>query len=226
MASNVVVGFVSQKGGVGKSTLARALGAVVAAGGLKVRIADLDPYQQTVVEWERLRAQSAVQTAITVEAFETASDALASAQPDELLILDAPAHASRATLEIANAAALIVQPSGASLDDLRPAVLLFHELVQAGVPNERLAIALCRILSQAEEDEARTFVARAGYAVLPGCVPERSAYRQAHNRGQAITEGEANARVDLLMNELCRRVAVQLKSRSGRKPGAKRKQAS
>ncbi len=42
-AQPVIVGFVSQKGGTGKSTLARALGAVVAGAGLKVKIADLDP---------------------------------------------------------------------------------------------------------------------------------------------------------------------------------------
>ena len=54
----VIVGLVSQKGGVGKSTLARALGAVVAHAGLKVRIADLDPQQHTVVEWERMRGEN------------------------------------------------------------------------------------------------------------------------------------------------------------------------
>ena len=142
----VIVGFVSQKGGTGKSTLARALGAVVAAAGLKVRIADLDPQQKTVLEWEKLRQQNATVPALTVEGFESAAEAIASAEEDELLIIDAPAHANRGTLEIAQAATLIVQPSGASIDDLRPAVLLFHELVDAGIPRERLVVALCRIL--------------------------------------------------------------------------------
>lgn len=226
MASALIVGFVSQKGGVGKSTLARALGAVVASGGFNVRIADIDPYQQTVVEWERVRGRSGERTAISVEAFETAGDALASAQADELLIIDAPAHANRATLEIAKEAALIVQPTGASLDDLRPAVLLFHELVQAGIPKERLVIALCRTLSQSEEDAARAYIERAGYAVLSGCVPERGAYRQAHNRGQAITEAGTNARVDELMKEMCRLVAAQLKQRVSKRERRSRKEAS
>jgi len=152
MASrSVIVGFVSQKGGTGKSTLARALGAVVAAAGLRVKIADLDPQQGTVLEWERIRKENSTSPPITVEAFDTAAEALASAENDELLIIDAPAHANRGTLEIAAAATLIVQPSGASIDDLRPAVLLFHELVEAGIPRERLVVALCRILSEAEE---------------------------------------------------------------------------
>lgn len=41
-----VVAFVSQKGGVGKSTLARALAREAAAGGLRVKVADLDTQQE------------------------------------------------------------------------------------------------------------------------------------------------------------------------------------
>src|SRR4051812_21230183 len=102
----VIVGFVSQKGGTGKSTLARALGAVVAAAGLRVKIADLDPQQQTVLEWEKLRIENREVPLITVEGFDTAAEAIARAEEDELLILDAPAHANRGTLEIAKAATL------------------------------------------------------------------------------------------------------------------------
>jgi chromosome partitioning protein len=47
----IVVAFVSQKGGVGKSTLARALLAV-ASHVMTVRLADLDPYQASVMEME------------------------------------------------------------------------------------------------------------------------------------------------------------------------------
>lgn len=223
-STSVIVGFVSQKGGTGKSTLARALGAVVAAAGLNVRIADLDPQQNTVLKWEKLRQENSTTPALTVEAFATAAEAIASAKDDELLIIDAPAHANRGTLEIAQAATLIVQPSGASIDDLRPAVLLFHELVEAGIHPERLAVALCRILTDAEERMARAYIAKAAYDVLPGCIPERAAYREAHNRGQAVTETThkaLNQRVEELMEGLYARVASQLEART--KPARKRK---
>jgi len=218
-AEPVIVAFVSQKGGTGKSTLARALGAVVAAAGLKVRIADLDPQQRTVLEWEKLRRLSTTLPALTVEGFDTAAEAIASAEDDELLIIDAPAHANRGTLEIARAATLVVQPSSASIDDLRPAVLLFHELLDAGIPRERLVVALCRILTAAEEDLARGYVAKAGYDVLPGCIPERASYREAHNRGQAVTEAahkSPNDRVEELMEGLYARVATELQARTSR----------
>lgn len=200
----VIIGFVSQKGGTGKSTLARALGAVIAHAGLQVKVADLDPHQSTVLEWEKIREESGTTPPITVQAFDTAADAIESADAGELLIIDSPAHGNRGTLDIARAATLVVQPTGASIDDLRPAVLLFHELVQAGVARERLVIALCRILTEAEEQMARTYIKKAGYHVLPGCIPERSAYRDAHNRGHAVTETTKvlNDRVDELMRAL------------------------
>ncbi len=49
----MIIAFVSQKGGVGKSTLARAVAREAAYGGLKVKIADLDTQQGTSVDWHR-----------------------------------------------------------------------------------------------------------------------------------------------------------------------------
>jgi chromosome partitioning protein len=223
MPTAPIVAFISQKGGTGKSTLARALGAVIAHAGLKVRIADLDPHQETVLYWEKLRSEGRTEPTIAVEPFDTAAEALASAEADELLIIDAPARATRGTLEIAEAATLVVQPTGASIDDLRPAVLLFHELVAAGIPKERLVMALSRILSETEEAAARAYLQRAGYEVLPGAIAEKSAYREAHNRGQAVTEAKRalDERVMVLMEALYTRVAAQLQAQE--KPRRKRK---
>ena len=119
-----------------------------------------------------------------------------------------------------------MQPSGASIDDLRPAVLLFHELAQAGIPRERLVVALCRILSNTEEEMARRYIETAGYDVLPGCIPERTAYREAQNRGHAVTETKhqaLNARVEELMEGLYTRVVAQLEARLKRSKSAARK---
>jgi chromosome partitioning protein len=213
----VVVGLVSQKGGTGKSTLARALGAVVAHAGLKVRIADLDPQQHTVLEWERTRGHNRVAPTLDVRGFATVGQALAGAADDELVILDAPARASRRTQQIAEAADLVVQPSSGSLDDLRPAVVLFHDLVEAGVPKERLVLALCRTLTQAEEDAARTYLAKAGYTVLAGAIPERAAHREAHNRGEAVTEVKRRSgddQVEHLMEALFGKIHAQMQAKA------------
>ncbi|MGI4794611.1 MAG: AAA family ATPase, partial [Janthinobacterium lividum] len=50
-----IIGLISQKGGVGKSTLARAIAREAAANGLKVKLADLDTQQGTSSNWHRRR---------------------------------------------------------------------------------------------------------------------------------------------------------------------------
>ena len=103
-----IVAFVSQKGGVGKSTLARALAREAAAGGLRVKVADLDTQQGTAVDWHRLRLSQGIEPVVSVEAFATAAQALEAAKGYDLLIIDGPARTSSATLDIARAADLIV----------------------------------------------------------------------------------------------------------------------
>ena len=198
-----IIAFVSQKGGVGKSALARALVREASNNGLKAKVADLDTQQTTSVDWHRSRLQGGIKPDVAVEAFATAEQALQVADHFDLLILDGPARTSRGTLAIARLADLVVQPTGASADDLR------HALVQAGIPIAKLVFALNRIGTEAEEAEARAYINEAGYGVLEGCLSERPAYRKAMNVGRAITETSyagLNAKADALIQTLIDKV--------------------
>ena len=204
-----VIAFVSQKGGVGKSTLARALAREAAAGGLRVKVADLDTQQGTSVDWHRLRLSQGIEPVVSVEAFANAAQALAAAEAFDLLVIDGPARTSSATLDIARAADLVVQPSGASRDDLVPAVREYHALVKAGIPADRLTLALNRIGTPAEEAAAREFLEQAGYSVLDGYLPDRPAYRIAQNTGKSVTEtgwSALNERADALIQSMIDRI--------------------
>ena len=98
--------------------------------------------------------------------------------PDfDIIIVDTPGHANPATLDVARSSDLVVLPTGASSDDLYPTVLLLYELEQMGIPKDRLAIALCRLLELREEHAARKYVEAAGYEALRGSIPERVGYR-------------------------------------------------
>lgn len=204
-----IIAFVSQKGGVGKSTLSRALAREAAHAGLKTKIADLDTQQGTSIDWHRIRLNAEIKPPVAAEAFATAAQALKVAAQYDLLIIDGPARTSAGTLEIAKLADLVVQPTGASVDDLRPAVREFHALVKAGIPKHKLAFALNRIGTPTEEAEARAYVSEAGYTVLKGCLLERPAYRKAQNAGHSITETSyrnLNKRADALIQALIDRV--------------------
>src|SRR5437762_10565226 len=98
---STIIAFASQKGGVGKSTLSRALAREAAAGGLKTKVADLDTQQGTSVDWHRTRMDAGIEPIVSVESFKTAAQALAMAEHFDILILDGPARTSQATLDIA-----------------------------------------------------------------------------------------------------------------------------
>ena len=183
-----IVAFVSQKGGVGKSALARTLAREAALAGLTVKLADLDVQQGTCTDWNRDRNAQGLEPAISVESYRNATAALAVREQVDLLILDGPARTSAATLEIARVADVVVQPSGPSADDLRPIVRTWRELVAAGIPTFRLTVALNSLGSEAEEADARSFLDRADVLALSHALPERIAYRQALNAGRAMTE--------------------------------------
>ncbi len=204
-----IIAFVSQKGGVGKSTLSRALAREAVNSGLTAKVADLDTQQGTSVNWHRRRLNAGIEPTVSVEAYRTADQALAQASRYDLLIIDGPARASEATLRIARKADLIVQPTNPALDDLEPAVLVFHEMVKEGIPKDRLVFVLTFISTEAEEAAAREYLAKAGYSVLDGHIPFKTAYREAQNAGRAITETRfsgLNTKADALINALMNRV--------------------
>ena len=185
---NIVIGIVSQKGGVGKSSITRALAREAANSGLSVKIADLDIQQATSINWVRRRLEHDIQPSISVEPFKTAKQAIETALNYELFIIDGPARASKGTYEISKYSDLVVQPTGASLDDLEPAILLFHELVKKGISRKKMVFALSRVGTKSEENLARNYISQAGYDVLNGSLYEKPAYRQAQNQGYALTE--------------------------------------
>lgn len=211
-----VVAFVSQKGGVGKSTLARALAREAAASGLAVKVADLDPDQATIVDWHRVRTQRGIEPSISVELFRTPAQAMAVGAQYDLLVIDGPAKASLSTTDIARRADLVVQPTGPARDDLNPAIRVFHGLAKEGVPLARLVFALNHIGTDSEADAARLYIEEAGYVALPGFLPERPAYRQAQNEGLAVTEtrftslkGRADALIQALIDRVMAEAAVE-----------------
>lgn len=183
------IGAVSQKGGVGKSTIARLIAREYAVAGWDVKIADLDIAQATSTNWKQRREQNNVQPEIAVEPFRTVAQALKHAAAYDLVVFDGKPHSNRETLEIAHACDLTVLPTGLALDDLMPSVLLAHELMEAGIPASQLVFVLCRVGDRDNEiEEARAYIRKAGYDILTGSIPEKTTYRRASDVGKAISE--------------------------------------
>jgi chromosome partitioning protein len=187
----MIIGVVSQKGGVGKSTLIRLLAREYAINKWIVKIADMDAKQGTVTRWNMCRNDMKINPSIKTEQYRAVKDAMNDYNKGEidLLLFDGAPAASITTLQIANNSNLIVLPTGISIDDLEPTVRLAHELVKQGILKRRIAIVLSRVGdSDAELLDARAYIEQTGYKTLQSSLPDRVAYRRAQDSGKSIAE--------------------------------------
>ncbi|MGA0565562.1 division plane positioning ATPase MipZ [Ancylobacter sp. VNQ12] len=187
-----IIGVVSQKGGVGKSTVCRLVASEFArmdGGTWDVKIADLDVSQATSFHWMQRRHRHGVTPEIRVEGYQRLEKAIEDAGDFHVMVLDGAPHATSQTLKIGLAADVVVIPTGTALDDLEPAVALARELAAHQVETARIVFVLSRTGdSDAEVAEARGYLAKTGFRVAEGCLPERTAYRRASDLGQAASE--------------------------------------
>ena len=216
MASHMqyVIGIVAQKGGTGKSTLARLVARELAQLGLNVLIADLDTQQRTCSDWATDRAKAGIEPRVDAEPFPYVRRALTKARNRDAVILDGRPHASDQTTEVARAAHEIVIPTGQTLDDLRPAVAVAHDLADAGIEPRLISFAVMKTTrSAAELTAARGYLSEAGYTVLDGDIPLSTAYGTAHDTGRALSEtpyATLNQRAELLARSILDRVRAAI----------------
>lgn len=178
----VIIAFISQKGGVGKSTLAQALAVEAKKKKIKVLLADCDSQQSTSYEWSKINKK------IPCQFFSSVKEVWPYTKKYDLIIIDAPARTSQGTLEIAQHANLIVQPTGASRADLVPAVKEFNALKEAGVNKKKLLFILFRLSNQTEAQVIKEYLKKTGYSCSPFYVMEKASYKQIQNEGKTIAE--------------------------------------
>jgi chromosome partitioning protein len=106
----------------------------------------------------------------------------------DAIILDMAGRSSIETFRLASKAHLIIQPSSGTLDDLIPAVKLFHELKARGISYDKMAFVLNRITTESEALQALEYIKRTGYDVLDGIIQDKAGYKLAQNTGRTLQE--------------------------------------
>ena len=185
-----IIGLVSQKGGVGKSTLARLIAREAAQGGLSVKIADLDTQQQTCTRWAARRIEQGIIPEIEVQPVGNVARVVRDEAPRyDLYIFDGAPQASKQTFEVAQHCDLIIIPASESLEDREPAAVLANDLYAKNIPAERIAFALCLVGSSAKQiEDARHYFAKTPYLLLDGEIPTKDSFKRVLAQGRALTE--------------------------------------
>lgn len=204
------IACLSQKGGVGKSTLARLIARTYAAAEWRVKIADFNVKQKTSTDWVAMRLEEGVTPEIAAEPMSSVKAALK--QDYDLIVFDGRPDSDTTTLEIAKEADLVIIPCGVTLDDLNPQVKFAHELKTRGVDRRRMLFVLNKSVdSTVAVADAKEFIGAAGYQVAQTDLPVRTGYQIAQNTGRAVSETtfpSLNERADALAEEIVKRVTA------------------
>ncbi|RHZ37162.1 AAA family ATPase [endosymbiont GvMRE of Glomus versiforme] len=182
-----IIACLSQKGGGGKSTLARALAVELTKQKLNILLVDLDIQQKTSQEWSERRKQQNIKPTVNCQSFPYFPLELLKKNYD-YLIIDAPARISQESLTIAKQANLIIRPVRPSLDDLNPAIREFNGLFKAGIPKSKLNFVINAVGSRAMEKATRDYLVPAEYYIFPIALEEKVSYQEAQNQGLSIGE--------------------------------------
>jgi chromosome partitioning protein len=174
----------AQKGGAGKTTLARNLAVAASHDGRAVLCLDLDPQGSLRAWWECRKAD-----APAMLDRDPAPDALratlnaAKAQFD-LCIIDTPPAAPEWLTEALGAADLVLIPVRPSPDDLRAVGATVAAVNRARVP---FAFALSQAPRARITEEAARVLAQHG-RVVPVNIAQRVSYAETGATGQGVTE--------------------------------------
>jgi chromosome partitioning protein len=185
--------FTSQKGGVGKSTLARSTAVALAGAGRKVLLADFDVEQGTCLRWQAQRQARRLEPAIEVARVskEKKLDRLARGYDD--VVMDTRGRHDDLSLDLALISDAILLPSSFSIDDIAPTLRVVESLRSAGIPASRVAVVFCRTGGSAKQEQhARSILSMNQIIALDAVLPQRDGYVSLSATGRAGPEA-ANA---------------------------------
>lgn len=188
MAKRRIIGVVSQKGGVGKSTLCQLIAREAASQGKAAKILDFDTKQMSSVDWVRERLQRDVEPAVEAEPTKDVRKAVKLNRDYDIILLDGAPGTPKRTAEMIGECDLIILPTGASRADLVPTLALARRLSEMKHGAAGPFFALCRVITNSEVAEARSVIGMAGFATLDGELIERPGYRAAQNVGRSASE--------------------------------------
>ena len=184
----LTVSFVSQKGGVGKSTLARLFAVGAAHRGHRTLLADFDLEQLTCVEWNALRLKNSVEPDIDARAFKSLKKLRKSEDAIDWIVVDTRGLADTLTQELAEESDVVFLPTGTSGDDLRPTLALARKLAKNGAEG-RVVVVLSKIgRSEVQLQKAIETIEESGFELLSERWPQRDGFQADLDTGRAGRE--------------------------------------
>ncbi|MGC9958906.1 ParA family protein [Roseiarcus sp.] len=201
--------FVSQKGGVGKSALARLLAVGALHRGRKTLLADFDLDQLTCVEWGALRLRAGLEPEVDARAFKSLKKLRREDGVADFIVADTRGLADDLSTEIAEDSDVVFLPTGVTGDDLRPTLSLARKLARRGAEG-RLVLVLSKVgRSETQFAKAVETIEDAGFELLAEHWPQRDGFQSDLDSGRAGREAR-----NPYLREIAERMEEALYSRA------------
>lgn len=187
------IALISQKGGVGKTTLAINLAAAAHATGQQVVIADTDP-QQSTYEWYKGRKNSLPLPYVAQVFPENIGDLIekSAANGVDLLIVDTSPNSTEDSLAIADHADLLIVPCAPSFIDLR-ALKRTEKVIRLSGKPAFAVLNLCPPVGD-DPEQAEQALVKLGFTVCPYRVVNRAATRRSYALDQSVFDFEPSGK--------------------------------
>jgi chromosome partitioning protein len=188
--ANRLASFIGQKGGVGKSSLARLLAVAARTSGRRVLLADFDLEQLTCVEWNATRMRRGVEPELDVRAFKSLKKLRKTEDQFDLVVADTRGLADGLTRDVAEESDVVFLPTGCSADDLRPTLVLAQRLAKHGSV-EKLTLILAKVgRSERQIAAAAERIQKEGFDLLGARWAMRDGFQTEFDAGRVGLESK------------------------------------
>jgi len=140
-----IASFVGQKGGVGKSALARVLAVSAARKGHQVLLGDFDLEQLSCIEWSATRLRNGIEPDIETRAFKSLKKLRKTVENFDLVVVDTRGLADELTTDVSQESDVVFLPTGTSMDDLRPTLALARRLAKSRKVGNKIVLVLSKV---------------------------------------------------------------------------------
>jgi chromosome partitioning protein len=218
-----VIAIISQKGGVGKSTLAVHLATEATAQGQRVLLLDLDP-QGSAMEWASRRGDLPPDVSGANPASIGKEIERAKGESYDVVVIDTAPHADHAALQAARAADIVAIPCRPSTFDIA-AISATLDLCKLANKQAVVVINAAPVRSRVTT-EAEEAIAEKGGKVSPVIIRQRVAFQHCMITGQTAAEFESDGAAAREITRLLASLkSSKHESRNAGKPATRRKVA-
>jgi chromosome partitioning protein len=208
-----ILGLLSRKGGVGKTTLALHLSVMAQDAGLRVLLIDLDPQGSAAAWWQAREADTPQLDVAQPGQLEGLLDKARTAGVD-LVIIDTRPSVEADAVQVASLSDYVLVPTRPAILDLR-AILGTLDIVKGGRHRASIVLNACPaprggVGEASSTSDARKALKAFGVPVAPVSIVQRAPLAHALVGGQAVSETDPASKATKELRALWRYVEKEM----------------